>query len=120
MASLEQRGGKFRIVFRYRGQKYTRSLNTKSPRAAAGVLARVEDNLMRLELGHVVVPEGAELATFIVSDGRLEQRPAAVKLLRTLGQLLDQFLAELTPGALEPTTEHCIRIHVGHFKRLFG
>jgi len=120
MASLEQRGGKFRIVFRYRGQKYTRSLKTNSPRAAAGVLARVEDNLSRLELGHLALPDGAAVSTFVLSDGRLEQRPGTTKLLKTLEQLFDHFLATLTPGALEPTTEHCIRIHIRHFKRVFG
>jgi hypothetical protein len=120
MASLEQRNGKFRIIFRYRGQKYTRSLKTQNQRAAAATLARVEDNLSRLELGHLTLPDGAAVSTFVLSDGRLEQRPGATKLLKTLEQLLDEFLASLTPGVLEPTTEHCIRIHVGHFKRVFG
>jgi hypothetical protein len=120
MASLEQRNGKFRIIFRYRGQKYTRSLKTTNQRAAAATLARVEDNLSRLELGHLTLPEGAAVSTFVLSDGRLEQRPGVTKLLKTLEQLLDEFLASLTPGALEPTTEHCIRIHIGHFKRVLG
>jgi hypothetical protein len=50
MASIEQRGNKFRIVFRYGGEKYSRSLRTRSRKAAEGSLARLEDNLRRLEL----------------------------------------------------------------------
>ena len=51
MASLEQRNGNYRIVFRYAGQKYNRSLKTRSPVAAQASLARLEDNLRRVELG---------------------------------------------------------------------
>ncbi len=34
--------------------------------------------------------------------------------------MLDEFLNSLTPDALEATTEHCLRIHTGHLKRVLG
>lgn len=121
MASLETHYGRFRIVFRFGGRKYCRSLKTDNPRTAKAALARLEDNLTRVEIGQLILPEGADLATFLLSDGRLEQRQTVSdNLLRTLGEMFDAFLAQLTPGALEPTTERCLRIHIAHLARVMG
>ena len=51
MPSLEKRNGKYRVVFRFGGQKFTRSLRTGSEKAALTSLERLDDNLRRLELG---------------------------------------------------------------------
>lgn len=51
MASLEKRNGIFRVVFRFSGQKFSRSLKTSEEKSANLSLARLEDNLRRLELG---------------------------------------------------------------------
>jgi integrase len=124
MASLEKRNGRFRVVFCFGGKKFTQSLKTSNERTATLAVARLEDNLSRVELGYLPVPDGVDLTTFLLSDGRLPQRPTVVHAeqakRRTLGELLDKFLASFTPGALEPSTEHCLRIHAGHFKRIFG
>ncbi|QDV23422.1 hypothetical protein [Aureliella helgolandensis] len=55
MASLELRNGTYRVVFRYGGQKFARSLKTNQPSAAKLALARLEDNLRRVELGTLVL-----------------------------------------------------------------
>jgi integrase len=121
MASLEIHYGVYRIVFRYAGQKFRRSLKTDKERTANAALARVDDNLRRLELGQLVLPAGADVATFVLSDGRLDHRPTIKSnRLSTLSALLDEYLARLTPGSLEATTEHCVRIHIRHFKRVLG
>lgn len=121
MASLEHHYGSYRIVFRFAGRKFQRSLKTENERFAQATLARVEENLVRLELGQLLLPPGADVATFLLSDGRLEQKPdLAAKCFRYLDELLDAFLAALTANALEATTEQCLRIHVRHFKRVFG
>ena len=121
MATLESHYGRFRIVFRFAGQKFCRSLQTENERSARAALARMEDNLARLKMGRLILPPGADLVTFLLSDGRLEQKPTyKADKFRTLGELLDEFLNCLIPGSLEPTTEHCVRIHVRHFKRTLG
>ena len=56
MASLELRKGKYRVVFRYGGQKFSRSLRTEDEHKAKLSLARLEDNLSRLELGTLDLP----------------------------------------------------------------
>jgi hypothetical protein len=44
MASIEQRGTKFRIVFRYGRRKFNRTLRTKDRKATDASLARLEGN----------------------------------------------------------------------------
>jgi hypothetical protein len=90
MASLEQRNGKYRVVFRYGGQKYTRSLRTTNEKAANLSVARLEDNLRRLELGTLVVPEDADVAAFLLSDGEPKTTRQAPKI-RTLKKLCDAY-----------------------------
>ena len=119
MASLEKRSGKFRIVFRFGGRKFSRTLKTRSDKAAAGCLARLEDNLRRLELGTLALPDGADVASFLLSDGNTDGRPKAPPRC-SLAQFLDGYVESLKAGGLEQTTLDCIDIHVRHIKRVMG
>jgi hypothetical protein len=71
MASFEQRAGRFRIVFRYAGQKFNRPIKTTNEKNTRGTLARLEDNLRRLGLGALLLPEAADIVTFLLSDGNV-------------------------------------------------
>ena len=51
MASLERRGNRFRILFRFGGEKFSRALKTNSEKTALAAVARLDDNLRRVELG---------------------------------------------------------------------
>jgi PleD family two-component response regulator len=53
MASLEIRSERYRIIFRYGGQKFHHSLKTTDRKEAEGCLARLEENLRLL----IVDPE---------------------------------------------------------------
>lgn len=99
MAWLEKRNDGFRICFRFSGQKFTRSLLTHDLRAANGALARLEDNLRRVELGTLEIPESGDLATFLLSDGRTALRPALPRRL-TLKELFSEYFAQLPADAL--------------------
>lgn len=121
MASIEFRGNSFRIVFRYAGEKFSRSLKTDNDQIANAALGRLVDNLRRLEQGLASVPEGADLCQFLLSDGRMHVREAhKPEQIRTLGGLLDKFWASIDSQRLEETTNHCIKIHIGHLKRELG
>lgn len=88
MAAIQLRTDSYRIVFRFAGQRYSRSLKTKDVKTAESLLARVEDNLRRLEQGLTELPVGADLCQFLLSDGRSVVRPAnKPTLIRTLGGL---------------------------------
>lgn len=118
MAVLKKRGGVFRIDFRFGGKRFRQSLKTDDERAAKNAFSRADEILRRLELGQLSLPAGADIAAFVLSDGLSDQKSKAPEF-STLGALLDEYLLTLTPGCLEETTYHCVRIHIRHFRRVF-
>ncbi|BBO34264.1 tyrosine-type recombinase/integrase [Lacipirellula parvula] len=128
MASLEKRGSAYRVVFRYAGIKYARSLETKSEKAAQAALARLEDNLHRLQLGTLQAPDHGDLAGFLLADGRTHsiafsvavpsQTPAPTGL--TLASLLERFWTNLPEGSLEKSTIAGMKIHQRQLEKHFG
>jgi integrase len=119
MAWLEKRNDGFRICFRFSGQKFTRSLLTEDARSANGALARLEDNLRRVELGTLEIPDTVDLSTFLLSDGRTAHRPSLPQRL-TLSELFATYFAQLPEGALEPQTISSMKTHEGQLRRHFG
>jgi hypothetical protein len=125
MASLEKRGRSFRVVFRYQGIKYTKSLSTRSEKAAEAAFARLEDNLHRLELGTLEQPDEHELAGFLLGDQRAKPNvptetplPAEPETL-TLAALFTTFWDKLPDGSLEQSTVTGMEIHQRQLEKHF-
>ena len=76
MASLEQRGSRFRIIFRHGGRRYTHTLKTTDEGIALGLKGGIEKPLMLLDQKLLKVPEAVEVLPFIVSNGQVD-RPSA-------------------------------------------
>ena len=74
MASLEQRGNRFRVIFRLGGAKHHVGVKAADRKEAEAGLVRLEENLRLVERGRLVVPEGADVGLYLISDGRLEQK----------------------------------------------
>ena len=92
MASTELRGDSYRLIFRYGGRKFSRSLKTKDAKEAEAVRVRVEENLKLLERGRLELPPEADLVAFLLSDGKIAARPRPEEVRRlALGQLLDLY-----------------------------
>ena len=119
MASLEPRGDRFRIIFRYGGRKFTRGVRTPNEKTALAAIARLEDNLRRVELGDVAVPDDIDVSTFLLSDGQATARPS-LPATQSLGQLLDAYLASVPAGSMEESSVRCLKTHISHFKRVLG
>jgi integrase len=119
MASLEKRNGRFRLVFRLDGAKISRTLRTRVPKEAEATLARLEDNLRRLELGLLTLPNDADPVVFLLSDGRVSEAPR-VGTVRTLRELFDRYLGSIPTGALEEATIAGMKIHIAHLYRILG
>jgi integrase len=79
----------------------------------------MEDTLRRIELGTLQVPDGADIATFLLSDGNLAAKPRNEKPT-TLTQIFDEYFANLPAGANEATTIDGMRLHQRHLERLLG
>ena len=118
MAWLERRGDRFHLCFRLGEQKFKRSLKTTNQREAETTVCRVERRLKLIEDGDLSIPDDADLATFILADGRLE-RPVVVRAM-TLRELLVKYESGLRVGTLEANSIATIKLHLKHIARIFG
>lgn len=113
MATLERRGEKFRLIFRYAGVKYQHPLRTSNEREALACVERVEENIRLLERGRLLLPADADLPTFLLSDGKLNTAPVPRKRL-TLEEFRRQYVEAHSQGSLEAKTLQTIRTHFTH------
>jgi integrase len=119
MASLEQRGNRFRVIFRLGGQKHRVSVNASDKKDAEACLVRLEENLRLVERGRLALPDGADIGLFLLTDGRLEQKVRAVRPVR-LEEMFEIYRTEFTAGAKEAITREMENIHLNHLARLIG
>jgi hypothetical protein len=119
LASLEKRGDSFRIVFRYSGRKYWQELKTGNEREANALLGRLEGNLILLERGKLDPPADEELALFLLSDGKISQKPRVDVSVR-LAAYFDRYRKEFPAGAKEANTRCTEEIHMRNLERLIG
>jgi hypothetical protein len=119
MASLEQRGNRFRVIFRLGGQKHRVSVNAPDKKDAEACLIRLEENMRLVERGRLAIPDGADVGLFLLSDGKLEQPVAVVRPVR-LGEMFETYRTEFTAGAKEAITREMENIHLNHLARLIG
>ena len=121
MASLDkdEATGRFRIRFRYGGQEFKRSLKVKESREAEGIRGRVEETILLLERGRLTMPEDAEPATFILSDGKMGQK-LTLGTSTTVGGLFAVYAEKFSASAKEANTRRVEGLHANHLKRLLG
>jgi hypothetical protein len=81
MAWLEQHptSGHFKICFRWDGRKLKKTVKTNNRKVAEASLSRFNENLGLLERGRLELPDGADVGTFLLSDGKLGGHPSAPK-----------------------------------------
>ena len=124
MAWLEEHptSGHFKTCFRLGNRRLKKTVKTTSKREAAGILARMEENLRLLERGRIEMPVGADLGTFLLSDGKLPSSPLLVAPPRPLllKELCDMYVKVQSNGAIEVNSLRTIRGHLKHFKRTLG
>ena len=121
MAWLEQHptAGTYQLIFRLGGTKFKRSLKTDDVIEAEGRLARLNENLRLVESGRLVLPEHADPAAFLLSDGKLNGKPRVAERL-ALPELIERYRAALPEGALEPESLRIAELHIRHFVRILG
>lgn len=120
MASLERRADRFRVVFRYAGRKFQHPLGTGEEREALSCLHRLEENLRLLERGRLELPPDADLALFLLSDGKMSGPPQPAQAPLTLEELAKKYAEVHSNGALEANSLETIAMHLRHFRRTLG
>ena len=125
MAWLQKIEGNFHISFRFGGQKFKRSLKTKISTEAHTRKARLEETIRLVESGRMDVPNDADVATFLLSDGKIPQKNGALKKSDpngsvTLKSTFDAFFDAIPDGSLEDDTLKGMHRHERHLFRLIG
>jgi len=124
MATLESRNGWYRVVIRLDGEKYSRSLKTKDNISAQRCLAKIKDNLHRLEMGSLELPERCrDPLDFLLGaknqTPKLPDVPIKASTI-TIQKAWDRFKSLIPEGSLETETLKGMEIHVRHLRRLIG
>ena len=126
MAWLEPHptSGHFNICLRWQGKKLRRTLKTTQKKEAEAILHRFDENVVLLERGRLELPEGGDLLTFLLSDGKLSGAPVPdptpTPAAPTLREIADRYLAALGNGTVEANSLATTRMHLNHFLRKLG
>lgn len=70
MASLQERNGSFRFIFRYHGKQHFVTLGKVSPQEADAKAAQVEYLLLRLKQHLIELPPDVGIVEFVRHDGK--------------------------------------------------
>jgi len=119
MATIQERKGSYRVLFRHHGKQHTFTLGRVSEAEAKAKADQVEYLLMRLAQGLLALPAGADIVTFVRCDGSIPVSATATRDAPTLGSLRDRYL-ETHEDSLEAHTLRGIRRHFRHLARLLG
>jgi hypothetical protein len=111
--------GRYRIVFRYGGVKFSRALDTDNKKKAQAAKIRVEGNLELLKRGRLAYHPGRDdLVTLLLSDGQLNVPHQAKKRL-TFGEFFQDYQTR-RPQGKDTSTAYTENIHIAHLLRLLG
>lgn len=119
MASLEQQkdGGNFRVIFWFGGHKFSRTLKTSHEQEANATALRIEENIRLVERGRLEIPPDADIASFLLSDGKIGKKPVATKSM-TLEGLITAYKDQLPQDSLESNTLGTMETHLKHIRRI--
>ena len=127
MASLSynSKTRKARIFFRHDRKQYNKTLTVESARHAERLQTLIEETLQDLERGKLAISEGADVAAFVVSGGKVALKPKAVSIPfqpeakpATVAEIFDTYAETLTPGSKEANTIYTEALHGRHYKRV--
>ncbi len=123
MAWIEFKKGKtkgaWRISFRLGNRRFNRSLKTDDRQEAETRQARLEENIRFVENGRLQIPDGADVAAFLLSDGKLTQK-VKPKASLSLAEVFRQFFDSIPDQSLEASTLGGMQLHRRHLQRLIG
>jgi hypothetical protein len=117
MAWTQERAGRFRVLFRFRGKQHAFNLGQVAADEAAKKAAHVDYLLMRLKQGLVELPPETDIVSFVEQGGQatLAVKAATRRVTASLGSLRDQFVATHSGAheakTLDTTKTHFVSVH---------
>ena len=109
----------YKVCFRFRGRSYKKSLKTTDHEDAEIILGGVKRTLFRLEQNLLELPPGADVLTFVLSDGKQAEKPSQQQVV-TLQDLIDRYTSACSVGAMEENSLETTKMHLRHFVATFG
>jgi len=119
MASISKdKAGNYSLSFRWRGKRYLRAIGTKDADIAQVAKARVEEVMLRLKRGWLVMPAGADVGAFMISGGVLTEKPSTPDATPlTVAGLVSLYSKKVKK---RPNTMATILLHLNHAVKIFG
>jgi hypothetical protein len=119
MAGVQERGGSYRVYFRYQGKQVTFPLGKVSKQEAEAKAAQAEYLLLRLKQRLIELPPRVGIADFLQHDGKAPVGSVPATKPAKLAELRDRFLVTHV-GAHEKNTLYTAKIHFAHVARTLG
>jgi integrase len=124
MASLQERNGSFRFIFRYHGKQHFVAIGQVSRDEAEAKANQVGYLLLRLKQRLIELPPGVGIVDFLRHDGRPAAASApvgnnGVASLFTLAAFRDRYL-DTHRASLERRTVEGIELHFRHLVAVLG
>ncbi len=119
MAWHECVNGNYVLCFRVGDKRFRRSLKTSCKDDADLDVQQVEINLRKLARGDITIPKSADVATFLLSNGKVAEPLAAPDHLN-LQALFGLYFDALPTGSLEETTIYTMKVHRKSLEGYFG
>ncbi len=113
----DTKSGIYHAGFRFGGKAFKRSLKTSDEGKANAKLSRIEETIEMIESGRLPLPLDVDIGTFILSDGKLNQKPQVLSL--RLGSLGNSFFADSSNFKAD-NTRKTMDIHRTHLVRELG
>ena len=121
MAWLDrERTGIYQIGFSFGGKRFKRSLRTRDEATAEATLHRVEENIRLVSTGRLVVPPEADIAAFLISDGKITSTDPTLPKPMPLSEVFSAYLEKLPVNSLGKETLRISGIHMNHVVRILG
>ena len=112
---------RFRFPVNGTMHRFNRALKTKDEKTALRKMALIEETIHMIETGRIEIPAGStekQVATFILSGGKLTEKPQAIKSIR-----LEDFWQEYESGYSlnkEPNSVKTERTHKNNLVKILG
>lgn len=121
MASLQNRNGSYRVLFRYKGQWRAFTIGEVTPTDAASYKGSTEELLRLLNRNLVNIPTGCTIEDFLFHRGKPPEGVASTPERKelTLTELREAYF-KARQIKLEETSLDGINLHFRHLSRLLG
>jgi integrase len=117
MATIQQRGDSWRVLFSYERQQHAVTLGKVSKAEANVWKGKIEHILMRLRQSLLELPAGVPVTAFVLGDGKAVPKRSNST---TFGQLREAYFAARSNGSLEANTLSANRTQLAHIETTLG